>query len=207
MVLANSNRLKNILPLIITEHQSAFTKDRLISDNILLAFESLHCMQNHMLVKDNFMTLKLDNKKAYEWVEWKFLESIMEKMRFTERWINLLMLCITTVSYSIIDNSEPKCFIKLTKGITQGDSLSPFLFLLCTEGLNGLISQATSQGDIYSFSFSRRSPSLTHLLFADDNLFFCRSTTEECQKVLDVFGVYESSSGQQINRSITTFLF
>ena len=64
-----ANRLKKILPHIITEHQSAFTKDWLISDNILVAFEWLHCLQNHKSFKGGFMALKLDMSKAYECVE------------------------------------------------------------------------------------------------------------------------------------------
>ena len=77
-----ANRLKNVLPQIITEHQSVFTKDRLISDNILLAFESLHCMNKHKFVKGGFMELKLYMSKAYNRVEWPFLECIMRKMGF-----------------------------------------------------------------------------------------------------------------------------
>ena len=68
-----ANRLKKILPHIIIEHQSAFTKDRLISDNILIAFKSLHCMKNHNSIKDGFMTLKLNMSKVYDRVEWSFL--------------------------------------------------------------------------------------------------------------------------------------
>ena len=96
---------------------------------------------------------------------------------------------------------HPMGFIKPTKGIQQGDPLSPFLFLLCTEGLHGLISQAAQRGDIHGFSLSRRSPALTHLLFADDSLLFCRSNVEEYQKVLEVLQVYEMSSGQQVSKA------
>ena len=92
-------------------------------------------------------------------------------------------------------------------GIRQRDPLSPFLFLLCTEGLNGLINQASQQGLIKGFSLCRNSPRLTHLLFADDNLLFCRANIEECQRVLDILEVYGRCSGQQINRSKTTIFF
>ena len=61
-----ANKLKKIFPHIITEHQSAFTKDHLISDNILIAFESLHCLHHHKSSKDGFMALKLDMSKAYD---------------------------------------------------------------------------------------------------------------------------------------------
>ena len=145
------NRLKRILPKIITEHQSAFTKSRLISDNILVAFESLHSMQKHN-GKDGFMAIKLNMSKAYDRVEWPYLEAVMRKMGFNDKWIKLLMLCVTTVSYSILVNGEPKGLIHPSRGIRQGDPISPFLFLLCTEGLHGLISKAAGQGDIRGYS-------------------------------------------------------
>ena len=89
----------------------------------------------------------------------------------------------------------------------QGDPLSPFLFLLCTEGLHGLISQAASRGDIKGYALCRNSPKLTHLLFADDSLLFCRATEQECQKILDILEVYGGCSGQHINRNKTTIFF
>ena len=159
-----ANRLKKILPNIITEYQSAFTKSRLISDNILVAFESLHSMQRHT-GKDDNMTIKLDMSKAYDRVEWVYLEAVMRKMGFAERWVRLMMTCITSVSYSILINGEPKGMVVPTRGIRQGDPLSPFLFLLCTEGLNGLISQAANRGNIKGFALCKNSPRLTHLLW------------------------------------------
>ena len=91
-----------------------------------------------------------------------------------------MMLCVKIVSYSILVNGEPKGLIKPSRGIRQGDSLSPFLFLLCTEGLHGLITKVAAQGDIKDYSLCRNSPRLTHLLFADDSLLFCRATIQEC---------------------------
>ena len=77
-----ANRLKKILPSIITKHQSAFAKERLITDNILIAFETLHRMRNHKSVDLGFMTIKLDMNKAYDCVEWVYLENLMRKMGF-----------------------------------------------------------------------------------------------------------------------------
>ena len=130
------------------------------------------------------MALKLDISKAYDWIEWSFLEELMRKMVFNEIWINLIMLCVKTVTYSILTNGEPRGLIHPTKGIRQGDPLSPFLFLLYTKGLNGLIKHVERNRDIHGFSLCRRNPILTHLLFTDDNLLFCKSTEEECDNLV-----------------------
>ena len=86
-----------------------------------------------------FLALKLDMSKAYDQVEWGFLKKVMEKMDFGEKWVKLIMECISTVSYSILVNGEPKGDIKPSRGIRQGDPLSPYLFLLCSKGLNRLL--------------------------------------------------------------------
>ena len=94
-----------------------------------------------------------------------------------------------------------------TRGIRQGDPLSPFLFLLCTESLNSLILKAANEGSNHRFSLSRKGPKLTHLLFADYSLLFCRSSRTECQKVLEILAAYECMSGQKINRGKTSVFF
>ena len=147
-----ANKLKKLLNSVIIEHQSAFAKGRLITDNILIAFETLHCMKNYNSGINGFMTLKLDMSKVYDRVEWGYLEFVMRKMGFCEQWIGLIMVCVKTVTYSILVNGELKGLINPSRGLRQGDPLSPFLFLLCTKGLHGLIKNAASKGDIKGFS-------------------------------------------------------
>ena len=153
------------------------------------------------------MALKLDMSKAYDRVEWYYLEGIMRRMSFRERWINLVMGCVKTISYSVLVNGEPSGMIFPTRGIRQGDLLSPFLFLLCTEMLNGLIKNAELQGDIHGYSLCRRGPKLTHLFFADDSLIFSKATMEECDKMMDLLNKYEEASRQKVNRSKTSLFF
>ena len=147
------------------------------------------------------MPIKFDMSKAYDWVEWVHLENVMRKMGFNERWIKLIMACVKTVSYSILVNGKPQGFIQPTRGICQGDPLSPFLFLLCTEGLHGLIQHAANMGEINVFPLCRRGPALTHLLFVDDSLLFCRATSDECKKIIDILEKYEGESSQKMNKN------
>ena len=130
----------------------------------------------------------------------------MRKVGFNEGWINMIMLCVKTVTYSMLVNGEPYGMIHPTRGIRQGKPISPFLFLLCSEGLSGLIKKAKRNGDIHGFSLCRRGPKLTHLLFVDDSLLFCRAIMEECGKVLNMLSDYEDASGQKINKQDGTFL-
>ena len=112
--------------------------------------------------------------------------------------------------YSLILNfgeRDPKGLINPTQGIRQGDPLSPFLFLLCTEGLHGLIKKVARAKDINGFSICKRGPKLTHLFFADDSLLFCKANPQECGNVLKILAEYEEVSGQKINKEKTSLFF
>ncbi|XP_030930869.1 uncharacterized protein LOC115956706 [Quercus lobata] len=202
-----ANRLKRVLPNISSEHQSAFLKGRLITDNILVAFETLHYMKNHNSGSSGYTVLKLDMSKAYDRMEWSFLKVVMSQMGFNDWWIDLVMECITSVTYSILINGEPNGDIRPSRGIRQGDPLSLYLFLLCSERLHRLIQQAIEKGDIQGVSICRNGPKLTHLFFADDSLLFCRATTQECEKVMDILSSYEKVSGKKLNRDKTALFF
>ena len=145
------------------------------------------------------MAVKLDMSKAYDRVEWSFIEKVMEKTGFHEKWIQLIMQCITTVSYSMIINGSVHGCIFPTRGLRQGDPLSPYLFLLCVDGFSSLIKDAARNQMLSGISICRGCSMVTHLFFANNSLLFCKATNQECHKLIEILGLYEVASGQKVN--------
>ena len=97
-----------------------------------------------------------------------------------------IMAYISSVTHSVIINGEPQGLINLSKGLGQGDPLSPYLFLICAKGLSAMIRQAELSNEINGISINRGGPKVSHLFFADDSLNFCKANVTECNKVLDI---------------------
>lgn len=102
---------------MIDESQSAFVQGRLIIDNVLVAFEMMHCIDQRKKGNEALMAIKLDMGKAYDRVEWVYLEAMMRRLGFHEKWIALIMMCVTTESYSVLINGEPKGKIIPSRGL------------------------------------------------------------------------------------------
>ena len=132
---------------------------------ILIAHKTLPYLNSKRTGKMGLMAVKLDMSKAYDHVEWVFLEKIMEKMGWSRRWILLISMCIRSVSYLILLNGRPHGFILPKRGLRQGDRLSPYLFLLVTKGLHGLLKKAEAEGSIRGVSLCQAGPRISHLHF------------------------------------------
>lgn len=201
-----ANRLKTILPDIISENQNAFVPERQIQDNILMVHETFHYLKLKNSGGVHEAGLKIDMNKAYDRIEWDFLEAVMIKMGFARVWINLIMNCIS-VSFAVIINGQPGKFFKPTRGLRQGDPLSPYLFLLVSEALSRNLSSAVHNGEIKGVRIARRCPMISHLFFADNALFFVKAEAQNYMKLKEKLDKYCLASGQCISSQKSSIFF
>lgn len=136
------------------------------------------------------MSLKLDMSKAYDWVEWNFLECILRKFGFPTCIINLTMQCIKMTSFSVLINGTPKGPSVPSRGLRQWDHLFPYIFLLCTEGLVNLLRQSMFDKNLIGIRVFRGAPAINCLLFVDDNLIFYKANTKASNNLLRILNVY-----------------
>ena len=140
-----ANRMKLVLGEVISDSQSAFVPGRAITGNILISTEIIHYLKKKKQGKTGTAALKIDMSKVYDRVEWNFLKLMMLRMGFDEGWVELVMMCVSTVSYKVIRNGVEVGPIVPSRGLRQGDSLSPYLFIICAEGLSSLIRNREGQ--------------------------------------------------------------
>ncbi|XP_013607556.1 PREDICTED: uncharacterized protein LOC106314175 [Brassica oleracea var. oleracea] len=187
--------------------KGAFVAGRLITYNIIVAHEMVHGLRTNKKVGETSMAIKTDMSKAYDIVEWNFVEILLEKMGFARDWIRWVMACISSVSYAVLLNGQSHSFIRPERGIRQGDPLSPFLFILCTEALVNVLNQSETQGKVHGIKLSSSCPAVHHLLFADDSLLMCDATVCENEEIKSYLKLYGDASGQVINTSKSSIIF
>jgi len=134
-----ANCLEKILHKCIVDSQSTFVPGRSIMDSVLVAIELVHYMKTKTEGKVKSVALKLDIRKAYDIIDWSYLKDVMYKMGFSGKWIQWIMICVETVDYFVIVNKEMVGPILPGRRLRQADPFSPYLFILCAEGLSALI--------------------------------------------------------------------
>ncbi|KAA3462160.1 reverse transcriptase [Gossypium australe] len=215
-----SKLLESFQPSITEEHNrdlmAEFTKDeivaaiksiaplkasgRQITDNIFVAYEILHSFKKRRETSEKGFALKLDMSKAYDRIEWSFLEKKMiSRMGFCDEWISIIMKCVRSVTYSVVLNGRNGEEFHPQRGLRQGDQLSPYLFLICTEGLSRLIKMAKTEGKLEGTKVGRGNIMVSHLFFADDSMLFGEASIEGANNVKTVIKEYEQVSGQLVN--------
>ncbi|XP_017981034.1 PREDICTED: uncharacterized protein LOC108663047 [Theobroma cacao] len=198
-----SNHLAKVLPSMITDNQSGFVGGRLISDNILIAQELIGKIDRKS--RGGNVALKLDMMKAYDQLEWDFLFRMLQQFGFNSQWIGIVRRCIANCWFSLLINGGTVGFFKSERGLRQGDSISPLLFILAAEylsrGLNALFATYPSLHYLFDCSMP-----VSHLAFADDIIIFTNGAKSSLQKILLFLQEYEVISGQRINHSKNCFI-
>ncbi|CAN6724151.1 unnamed protein product [Malus baccata var. baccata] len=202
-----TNRLKRVMPKVIGENQSAFVAGKQIQDNILVVHEALHSLIHQKSGDQPGMAIKLDMAKAYDRIEWDFLLGMMCSLGFEPIFCKWIKECISFVSFSVLINGTPTGFFRPNRGLRQGDPLSPYLFLLCTEGFSMLIRRGLERGALHGFKISSAGAPLTHLFFADDSVVFGNASVEEAENIVEVLKTYARGSGQEINLNKSSVFF
>jgi len=202
-----ANRIKQILPHIVHENKSAFLPGRLITDNSLIVFETLNYINKPMKKNIGYVGIKLDIAKAYDSLEWQFIHNTLTAMGFPPHIIKTIMLCITSVSFSILINGHPTSPFNPKRGIRQGDPLSPYIFILCVEVLSGLINKEQRNGNITGIAIATNAPAISHLLYVDDSILFCKAKCDEANTIMKVLKDYQQASGQKVNMDKSEMIF
>ncbi|XP_074278178.1 uncharacterized protein LOC141601774 [Silene latifolia] len=192
------NRLKPFMHTIISPNQGSSIPGRGTDSNFIIASEILHSM-HYSKSKIGWFALKLDHEKAFDRLEWDFIHSSLIHARIDPDTISLIMSCISTSSSHVLFNGSPSAAFQPSRGIRQGDPLSPYLFIICMEALSTLIHQSCLDRDWTPFPLGKGGVTFSHLLFADDILLFGRSSEQNLCALQDTLLSFSSSSGQKIN--------
>lgn len=195
-----ANRISAFLPLLITPQQTAFVPGRTMHESIALA---------HELVEDidfpNNTIFKLDMSKAFDRVEWPFLLACLRKLGFNETWCDLIYRNISNIHYSISLNGSSFGYFKSSRGLRQGDPLSPILFIISQDVLSRNLSKAFDTGLISHYLIGKGNMNITHLFFADDSLIFANSTPSGLNNLIRLIQSFSKASGQCINSTKSSF--
>ena len=195
-----ANRLKETLPDIICNTQSAFIPGRLLVENVLMATELVQG-NNWKNISKRCM-LKVDLKKAFDSLNWNFIIMVLQTLNFPGHFVKLIEQCITTTKFSVAVNGELCGFFNSTKGLRQGDPLSPYLFVLAMEMLSQLLNTEFNSGRIGHHQ-AALNPQVTHMAFADDIMIFFDGENESLANIASTLDTFSECSGLTMNRDKT----
>lgn len=150
--------------------------------------------------------LKIDMQKAYDSVEWDFLEQVLACLNVLEKFVKWIMVCVTTMPYSIIINGKPISPFPTRKGLRRGDPLSPYLFVLAMEYFNRILKTLKHKPD-FNYHPKCAKMNIIQLGFADDLLLFCRGDVVSVQMLYECFESFSASSGLMANIDKSSIFF
>jgi exonuclease III len=197
-----ADRLALIMPSLISMEQRGFIKGRNIIDCICLASEAANLLHNKVFGGN--LLLKIDITKAFDTLEWPFLITVLRGFGFCEKFCNWIDTILKSASLSISINGKMHGYFNCTRGVRQGDPLSPLLFCIAEEVLSRNISKLVADGQLLSFKGTRNVSVPSHCLYADDVLIFCNGRQSNLIALKKLFTRYAMVYGQVVNASKST---
>jgi len=189
-------RLKPMLPLIISPEQSGYVEGRQITDGIILTHEIIHSLKQ---IKKPGMLIKIDLYKASDSISWEYLKKILKAFGFAPPWIRWISNLLSSSFFSILINGIPSPTFRPSRGIRQGDPLSPFLFVILAEGLGRSIKAAILSRKLRGLSI-HQAPAVSHQQFVDDNMIFGHPSIQEARTFKSILDSFSKASGALINK-------
>uniref|UniRef100_A0A0V0IU37 Putative ovule protein n=1 Tax=Solanum chacoense TaxID=4108 RepID=A0A0V0IU37_SOLCH len=199
-----SMRLATVLPLLVSDNQSGFVRGRSITESIMLAQEITQGIKKPHIGSN--VVIKLDMAKAYDRVSWSFTCLVLRRFGFGEIFIDLVWRLMSNNWYSIIINGHRQGFFPSTRGLKQGDPLSPALFILGAEVLTRMLNSLHQIPNYKGFFMGPKGPQINHLSFADDVIIFASTDRHSLKLIMETLGEYEHTFGQLINKSKSHFM-
>jgi hypothetical protein len=199
-------RMRRVMDRIISKPQNAFVERRQILDSVLILNE---CLDSRLKSGVPGVLCKLDMEKAYDHVDWNFLLYLLRRCGFGEKWCLWIKQCISTAQFSVLINGVPSGFFGSSRGVLQGDPLSPFLFVMVLEAFSKMLGAVTSKGLISGFSVGSNEQNwvvVSHLLFADDTLVFCGANDSQIRHIGALLVCFETVLGLKVNLSKSTLV-
>jgi hypothetical protein len=168
-------RLKPILPFIIFKEQSRYVEGRKIMDSIILVHETIHSLKS---TRTPCMLLKLDLSKDFDKLRWKYMKELLSAFGFNKDWVSWIMKLISLTFFSILVNGVPSQPFSPSRGIRQGNPLSPYLFVIMVEGLGCYIKASIQNGSLQGLPLHGLQPATSHNQFVDDTLLMNTPTVQ-----------------------------
>jgi len=198
-----ARRLASVMNSIISPNQSAFLKGRHLVDGVLVVNELVDYAKR---AKKECLIFKVDFEKAYDSVDWGFLEYMLHRVGLCDKWVAWMKACVFGGSMSILVNGSPTEEISIQRGLKQGDPLAPFLFLLVAEGFSGLMKKAVASSLFEGFGFCGNDLVVSHLQYANDTLCIGKATVQNLWTMKSVLRDFELVSGLKINFSKSSLI-
>ncbi|XP_057803087.1 uncharacterized protein LOC131018376 [Salvia miltiorrhiza] len=187
-------RLNRVASDIVSQNQFGFISGRSIHDCIMLGSEGFNCMNRTN--RSANMACKIDIKKAFDTMNWDFILKVFRVLGFHERFIQWISIIFSSARISILYNGHLSGYFACTRGVRQGDPLSPIIFGIAEDMLSHLILNCVAARRLTPMSFCRSMLFPTHLLYADDILIFCKASIRNAKTIKHILEYYGELSGQ-----------